>query len=68
MNKEEKAAFINSQSVCAMIEAMGMQAENKQREVLGNSMAYSDEDFFNLINRYGISHNDVVGFMRGEYD
>jgi len=37
---EERAAYVISQSVCALIEAMGMVAENKQREHRGESMAY----------------------------
>ena len=28
----------------------GMKAENKRREMLGQSHAYSENDFFNLIN------------------
>lgn len=30
----------------SLISAMGMQAENQQREIQGQSMAYTDEDFF----------------------
>ena len=31
-----------------VVVAMGMQADNKQREILGQSMAYTSEDFNNV--------------------
>ena len=61
MNENENAAYVMSQAACALIEAMGMHAENMQRQQLGQSMAYSDEAFLKLINRYGIHHNAVIG-------
>lgn len=36
----------------------GMVAENSQREIEGDSMAYTGKDFFNLIEEYGINHNE----------
>ena len=62
--KLERHAFIISQSVCAMIEAKGMEAENKQREHLGHSMAYTDEDFIDLQEKYCIGHNQVLAYMQ----
>jgi hypothetical protein len=59
MTEEQRAAYVNAMSTCAMIEAMGMEAENKQRERLGLSMAYNDEAFFGLIEKYNIRHNGV---------
>lgn len=66
MTPEQKAAYIQSQSVAAMAEVMGMQAENQQRELLGHSMAYTHEDFVAVIERYGIHHNAVISFFRGD--
>ena len=60
MTAEQRAAYIMSQSSCALIEAMGMQAENMQREALGQSMAYNDKAFIELINRFSIHHNAVI--------
>lgn len=48
----------------AEIKMYGMIAENKQREVSGQSMAYSDEDFIKLIDEYRIHHN-AFPFRRG---
>jgi hypothetical protein len=44
----------------AMITAMGMHAENEQRKVRGESMAYVSDDFERLINDNGIHHNAVL--------
>jgi len=63
MNDESKATFIKSQIACALIEMEGMRALNMQREAVGQSMAYIDTDFFALIDKYGIGHNTVVGFL-----
>ena len=64
MTNEQKAAYIQSQAACALIEAMGMQALNMQRERQGYSMAYDDEAFFKLIEKYGIHHNAVLGSLQ----
>ena len=45
MTEEQKAAYVNSQSICALIEAMGMTAENYQRVCRGESVAYIEADF-----------------------
>jgi len=60
MTPEQQAAYVNAQATCAMIEAMGMVALNEQRKVLGHSMAYDDQAFSDLINKYGIHHNAVL--------
>lgn len=48
--------FIHSKAklLVAEIEMNGMIAENKQREALGQSMAYTEQDFLNIIKEYGI--------------
>lgn len=63
MNENQKAAFVQSQVACAMIEAMGMQAENEQRKITGNSMAFDQIAFLDLIDRYKIGHNDVLNYL-----
>lgn len=37
------------QTINNLIEAMGMMSENMQRQALGQSMAYTEIDFVNLI-------------------
>lgn len=65
MTPEQQAAYVIAQSHAAMIEAMGMVAENQHRTMNGMSIAYGAEAFQDLINRYGISHNAVISFFRG---
>lgn len=63
MNTEQRIAYQNAQTTAAMIEAMGMQAENQQRAALGHSMAYTENAFVNLINQYGLGCNSVQAFL-----
>jgi hypothetical protein len=62
--KITNAAYVNAMVACAMIEAMGMQAENSQRSHLGLSMAYDDKAFNDVIEKYGIHHNAVLGALQ----
>lgn len=57
MGHEEELLYFKMQLLQAEIVMNGMIAENKQREILGHSMAYTDEDFVRLIDEYGIHHN-----------
>ena len=43
----------------AEIRMQAMIAENKQREMLNESMAYVEKDFMNIIDEYGIHHNNL---------
>ena len=65
MDKTQKAAYIISQSACAMIEALGMQADNMERARQGMSMAYEMHDFTEVFERYGITHNQVLQYLNG---
>lgn len=65
MTEEQKAAYVNSQSICALIEAMGMTAENYQRVCRGESVAYIEADFVALIEKHGIHHNAVLTTFHG---
>lgn len=64
MEPEEKVVYLNSQITSALIEAMGMQAENMQRKQENKSMAYNDKAFFDLIEKYGIDSNSVISYLR----
>lgn len=65
MTDEQRAAFVFSQSTCALIEAMGMVAENKYREHRGETIAYVEDSFDALLNKYGIHHNAVLTTFEG---
>jgi hypothetical protein len=60
MISEENAAFINSQTACALIEMQGMVAANTLREDQGHTIAYDESAFLKLIEKYGIHHNAVL--------
>lgn len=60
MNMNQSAAYAFSMAVCALAEIEGMKAENMQREALGQSMAYGEESFTSVIDKYGIHHNGVI--------
>lgn len=46
-----------------LVEAMGMAAENQHRIHRGESLAYIEKDFQDLINRNGCHHNGVLGML-----
>ena len=60
---QQKAAFIQAQTVCANIEALGMAAENAQRAIQGESPAFIADDFDRVSFKYGIDHNSVCEFF-----
>jgi len=60
------AAFLFSQSACALIEAMGMMAENRRRQFENIPPYYIEEDFKGLIEKYGIHHNAALTMLDGE--
>ena len=62
MIPEQQAAYVFSQSASALIEAMGMISENMDRARKGETQAWHDSEFNNLIDKYGIHHNAVLGF------
>lgn len=64
MNESERIAYVMSQVACAQIEAAGMVAENMQRAACGHSMAYTEDAFKDLQCKYGITHNQVLEFLR----
>lgn len=66
MTPEQKIAYINAQTVCAMIEAMGMAAENNVRFQGGFSAAYRDDAFFNIAVKYGIEAAQLKKFLEPE--
>lgn len=43
-----------------MIEMEAMKASNTNREMRGEAIAYAEEAFIALINKYGIGHNTVI--------
>ena len=67
MTDEQKAAYVHAQSVAAMAEIEGMKAQNEQRKIDGYlTMAYSEEQFMDIIDDYGLREDQLTAFFRGE--
>lgn len=58
-----RVAYINAQVACMLAELEAMKAENNKRDNNNLSAAYSEEDFRMLPDRYGIGHNQVIGYL-----
>jgi len=68
LNKNQTTAYVLAQTACALAEIEGMKAENMQRAVLGQSMAYDEAAFQAVIERYGIHHNGVITMFNSAED
>ena len=66
MNEEQRAAFQIAQAACAMIEALGMVADNLQATCEPGLLPYDKAKFDDLIDRYGIGHNAAVTWLTGQ--
>ena len=64
MTPEQKAAFVFSQSVAAMAAIESMKVTNRERVSKGNTEAYDEKAFLEVIDNYNIGYNDVVGLFR----
>lgn len=63
MTKEQKAAYVYSQTTCALIEMQSQVMANFERQRKGEAIAYNEEAFYDLINKWGIHHNDVISLF-----
>ena len=64
MKAEDERVYIQSQIACAMIEMEAMKAENSQHQ---DNQPYNGKAFLDLIDKYGIYHNAVVGSLTNQY-
>ena len=56
-------AEVMAASARAHARVEGMKAENTQRELRGEALAYPDQQFFDVIDEEGIGVNSVVWMM-----
>ena len=63
MTPEQRAAYINGQVACALIEMEGMKAENQAAKFRGDPPGYGRNDFLLLIEKYAIAHNSTLGIF-----
>lgn len=64
MTTEQQAAYVIAQSASALIEALGMLSVNLQRMHRAEALAWDNDEFNNLIIKYGIGCNDVLKFYQ----
>ena len=57
MSGTQELLYFKMNLLQAEIEMNGMIAENKQREIEGKAMAYTEESFMFLIEKHRIHHN-----------
>lgn len=61
---EDNKVWLLADAAAALVEAMGMMAENIDREQRGESIAYR-EDYFNIIlDNRRLRHNDIIERLR----
>jgi hypothetical protein len=65
MSETERAALLLSQTACAVIEAMGMQAHNQLCDRAGVPNEYGKHEFDSLIEKYGIGWNAALTTLQG---
>lgn len=63
MDKQQRIALVMSNAIAAQIEAMGAAAENAQRQHLGQSLAYDDAAFSDILVRYELRPDIVKSFL-----
>ena len=63
MTEEQKAAYVYAQAVSALSEIEAMKAANMIRESQGKALAYGEEAFADIPNRYGIHHNATISLF-----
>ena len=66
MNDEQRYAYVLAQIACMNAEIAGMQALNAHRIHRGETIAYLDDAFIEVINRYGLGHNAVITTLLGD--
>jgi hypothetical protein len=64
MTPEQAAAFVQSQTACAMAEIASMHAENREREMQGHTHAYDCCAFRAVPDEFGIGHNSVLSIFQ----
>ena len=66
MNAYQAKEFIYAYGmiIATLVEVEAMRAENMQRQHLGQSMAYTDKDFMDVLERNGVHHNGLVEMGR----
>ena len=60
MTPEQSASFVFANSVAALAEIQSMVADNTFRQQKGETVAYGEEAFLAVIEKYGIHYNAIL--------
>ena len=55
----KQVAYVMAPTAAMLADLESMKAANMEREHRGESLAYAEEDFSNLILKYGLYHNAI---------
>ena len=64
MNLEARIAFIQAQTACMLADMEGMKSDNQLCEHNGDRPPWTGVDFNQLIIKYGLDHNVVIGYLQ----
>jgi hypothetical protein len=64
MTDDERVAYLRAQTAAALIEMEAMKAANWMREMQGHTIAYGEDEFLALLDKYDLHHNSVISFFR----
>jgi hypothetical protein len=63
VNEQQQASYVFAQAVAAMAEIESMKAANWMREMQGHTIAYGEEEFLDVIEKYQISNNAILAMF-----
>ena len=64
MDDMARAAFLMTQAACMQAEMAAMQTQNAMDAHDGRPWTYAPSDFEALPDRYGLSHNAAIEYLR----
>lgn len=65
MTPEQKAAYVNAMAVVALVEALGMVAENQNAALRKEAPRYLGYEFEALIDKHALHHNSLITLFNG---
>jgi hypothetical protein len=65
VDRLERITILQSKILTAHCEVEGMRAENFHRAQCGQSIAYGEDAFFGVVEKNGLSYNELVDFLNG---
>lgn len=57
---KENKVWLLADAAAALVEAMGMMAENMDREQRGEPIAYKEDNFNAILDNRGLRYNDII--------